>query len=174
MTEPVAARPRRTPMRRILGTWVAAAALASAAACGSATSSSTATSPSAQSPDRPSAGPIQGAKVLPLISQTGGGGQVSTRATLLGTRAQVAAFTRQFRAPGLAERVRAGVAEAAKSGYLVFGAVVALGCDVPPGAEVSLDANGDVQLTAEEVASPRPECLAPVTTVALATVPGAD
>ena len=75
--------------------------------------------------------------------------------------------------PGLAHRVTAAAADAATSGYLVYGAVVALGCDVPPGAVVSLDANGDVQLTAEEVASPRAECLAPVTTVALATVPGA-
>ncbi len=161
-------------MRRILGALVATAALGCTSACGSATSSSTATSPSAQVPDSPSAGPITGAKVLPLISQTGGGGQVSDRATLLGTRAQVASFTRQFRAPGLGQRVGAAAAEAAKSGHLVYGAVVALGCDVPPGALVSLDANGEVQLTAEEVASPRPECLAPVTTVALATVPGAD
>ena len=52
--------------------------------------------------------------------------------------------------------------------------MVALGCDVPPGAVVALDANGDVQITAEEVASPLPECLAPVTTVAIATVPGAQ
>ncbi len=159
-------------MRRILGTLVATAALAATAGCGSATSSSTVSASSG--PDKPSAGPIAGATVLPLISQTAGGGQVSTTASLLGTRAQVAAFTEQFRVPGLAHRVSAAAADAATSGYPVYGAVVALGCDVPPGAVVSLDANGDVQLTAEEVASPRPECLAPVTTVALATVPGAD
>jgi hypothetical protein len=161
-------------MRRILGTLLVTAALATTAGCGSATSGSTATSPSAQTPDKPSAGPIHGAEVLPLISQTAGGGRVSTQATLLGTRAQVAAFTAQFRVPGLAHRVTAAAAEAARSGHLVYGAVVALGCDVPPGAVVALDANGDVQLTAEEVASPRPECLAPVTTVAVATVPGAQ
>jgi hypothetical protein len=56
----------------------------------------------------------------------------------------------------------------------VYGAVVAVGCDRPPGAVVSLDANGDVQITPEEVASPLQECLAPVTTVALASVPGSD
>jgi hypothetical protein len=156
-------------MRRTLGTLLAAAALATTAGCGSASSSTTATAP-----DSPGPGPITGAKVLPLISQTGGGGRMSTQATLLGTKAQVAAFTRQFRAPGLGQRVGAAAAEAAKSGYLVYGAVVAFGCDVPPGAVVALDANGDVKITAEEVASPLPECLAPVTTVALATVPGAQ
>ena len=169
MTEPLLGPARPTPMRRTLGTLLAAAALATTAGCGSASSSTTATAP-----DSPGPGPITGAKVLPLISQTGGGGRMSTQASLLGTPAQVAAFTRQFRAPGLGQRVGAAAAEAAKSGHLVYGAVVAFGCDVPPGAVVALDANGDVKITAEEVASPLPECLAPVTTVALATVPGAQ
>ena len=117
---------------------------------------------------------MPGATVLPLISQTGGGGQVSPHAYPLTSRSQVAAFTRQFHAPALGSRVSAAATNAATSGYAVYGAVVALGCDRPPGAVVSLDAQGDVQLTAMEVASPLPECLAPVTTVALATVPGAD
>jgi len=155
-------------MRRILGTLMATAALAATAGCGSSTSSATA------GPDSPSAGPIAGAKVLPLISLTGGGGQVSTSPTLLDTPATVRAFTQQFRAPALANRVSEAVARAKDSGYLVYGSVVALGCDRPPGAVVALDAHGDVQITPEEVASPLPECLAPVTTVAIATVPGAQ
>jgi len=155
-------------MRRILGTLVATAALATTVGCGSSTSST------AGGPDSPSAGPITGATVLPLISLTGGGGQVSPSATLLDTPAQVRGFTHQFRAPALAGRITAAVEQARKSGYLVYGAVVAVGCDRPPGADVSLDANGDVQITAREVASPLPECLAPVTTVAIATVPGAQ
>ncbi len=170
MTEPVAGPGRPIRMRHTLGTLLAAAALATTAGCGSATSSSS----TATAPDSPGPGPIAGAKVLPLISQTGGGGRMSTHASLLGTPAQVAVFTRQFQAPGLAHRVGAAVTEAAKSGYLVYGAVVGFGCDVPPGAAVALDANGEVEITPEEVASPLPECLAPVTTVALATVPGAQ
>jgi hypothetical protein len=39
---------------------------------------------------------------------------------------------------------------------------------------VSLDADGRVQITAQEVPSPLQECLAPVTTVAIASVPGAQ
>jgi hypothetical protein len=147
---------------------MATAALTVTVGCGSATSSAS------TAPDSPSAGPIVGAEVLPLISSTGGGGQVTTPATLLDTRAHVADFTGQFRAPGLAHRVRDAVARAAQSGYLVYGAVVAVGCDRPPGADVYLDAHGEVEITAHEVASPLPECLAPVTTVAIATVPGAD
>jgi len=79
-------------MRRILGTLVATTALAATAGCGSSTSST------AAGPDSPSPGPITGAKVLPLISQTGAGGQVSTTTTLLDTPAQVRAFSQQFRA----------------------------------------------------------------------------
>jgi hypothetical protein len=169
MTEPGSGRGRPIPMRRTLGTLLATAALATTAGCGSATSSSTATAP-----DSPGPGPIAGAEVLPLISQTGGGGRVSTHASLLDTPAQVAAFARQFQAPAMAHRVGAAAAEAAKSGHIVYGAVVALGCDVPPGAVVALDANGEVEITPKEVASPLPECLAPVTTVAIATVPGAQ
>src|SRR5207342_1413426 len=91
VTEPATGLARLTPMRRILGTLMATAALAATAGCGSSTSSATA------GPDSPSAGPITGAKVLPLISLTGGGGQVSTSPTLLDTPATVRAFTQQFR-----------------------------------------------------------------------------
>jgi hypothetical protein len=155
-------------MRRILGTLVTAAALTFTAGCGSATSST------ADGPDSPSAGPITGAQVLPLISMTGGGGRISTTATLLDTPAHVQSFSRQFRAPALERQITAAVDRAKQSGYLVYGAVVGMGCDRPPGADVSLDANGDVRIVAHEVASPLPECLAPVTTVAIATVPGAQ
>jgi hypothetical protein len=112
--------------------------------------------------------------VLPLISLTGGGGTVSTSATLLDSTAHIRAFTQQFRLPAMAARVKVAVRQAATSGHLVYGAVVAVGCDRPPGAVVSLDAKGEVDITAEEVASPLQECLAAVTTVAVASVPGAD
>jgi len=165
-------------MRHLLGTLLATAALAATAGCGSATSSAE----SGDCPSRPSCdgltdgptpGPIAGAEVLPLISQTGGGGRVSTTATLLGPPAEVRGFTRQLQ-PAMVHRVTAAVAQARQSGYLVYGAVVAVGCDRPPGADVSLGADGEVQIVGQEVASPLPECLAPVTTVAIATVPGSQ
>ncbi len=168
MREPATPRARPTLMRRILGTLVVTAALMTTAACGSATSST------AQGPDSPSPGPVTGAEVLPLISLTGAGGQASPKATLLDTRAHVREFSQQFRSGVLFGRIMASVEQAKKSGHLVYGAVVAVGCDRPPGADVVLDQNGDVQILAREVASPLPECLAPVTTVAIATVPGAQ
>jgi hypothetical protein len=168
MTEPPGSSARPIPMKRTLGALLATAALMSTAACGG-TSSST-----VSRPDSPAPGPVPGAHVLPLISVTGGGGRVSTSATLLDSKAHVRAFTQQFRPPTMTARVDAAVRKAAASGHLVFGAVVAVGCDRPPGAVVALDAEGEVQITAKEVSSPLPECLAEVTTVAIASVPGSD
>jgi hypothetical protein len=166
--EPSTTAARPISMKRTLGTLLATAALLTTAGCGSSTSST------AGGPDTPTPGPITGARVLPLISMTGGGGTVSTTATLLDSRAHIRAFTQQFRPHAMTVRVQAAVQRAAASGHLVYGAVVMVGCDRPPGAVVSLDADGQVQITPEEVASPLQECLAAVTTVAIASVPGAD
>jgi hypothetical protein len=48
-------------------------------------------------------------------------------------------------------------------------AVVSIGCDVPPGVTVQKLEDG-VAIVPREVPSPLPECLAPVTTVALVGV----
>jgi hypothetical protein len=164
-------------MRPILRTLLATAATLALAGCGSGESSTSmggASGPSGISgPEGPGPGPVPGARVR-LVSMTGGGGRVSREATLLDTRAHVRDFITQFRLPGLPNQIHHAVAEAKRSGYLVYGAVVAVGCDRPPSAGVSLDEDGRVLITAGEVVSPLPECLAAVTTVAIASVPGAD
>ncbi len=48
---------------------------------------------------------------------------------------------------------------------------MAVGCDRPPGADVMVNGDGDVVLVPHEVASPLEECLAAVTTVAVAVLP---
>lgn len=167
-TEPAAVCDRRTLMRRTLGSLALTAAVATTAACGS--SSSTV----ATQPDSPTPGPIHGAHVR-LVSMTGGGGsRVSPQATLLDTKAHLEAFTARLGSDALKLQVRHATAVAKRSGYLVYAAVIALGCDRPPGADVALNEDGDVVISAQEVSSPLPECLAPVTTVAIASVPGAD
>ncbi|HEX3930894.1 MAG TPA: hypothetical protein VHW64_09330 [Nocardioides sp.] len=143
------------------------ALVASTAACGSSSRGV------ATDPNIPQAGPVTGAHVS-LVSMTGGGGRVSPRAALLDTDAHVRAFAAQFGPPAMRNRIRAAVGQARTRGQAVYGAVVALGCDRPPGAVVSLDGGGAVVITPRDVASPLPECLAAVTTVAIASVPGAD
>jgi hypothetical protein len=152
-------------MKRTLGTLLVTAALLTG--CGSH-SSSTATDPSTAVPN-----PNASVDFTPLglISQTGGGGQVSAVASPLDTDAQVAAFVAQFRAPSVASRIRHLLnTKDHPPGTHVVGAVVAVGCDVPPGVDVT-HGTDQVQIIPKEVDTPLPECLAPVTTVAVVAVP---
>lgn len=150
-------------MRRTLGTLLTCAVLAGVTACGSA-GSSTATDGSSS----PSAGSTLPYTAKTLISVTGAGGTTSVTATRLDTDAQVTSFARQFNGDAMLHRIQAF--QRREDGQVpggIYGAVVAVGCDRPPGVDVLQGADGTVQIVPHEVASPLPECLAAVTTVAL-------
>ena len=159
---------------------LAALALAVTAGCGD--SSSTATDPAGSPTSNPASDPagvpsrspgtVEGARVLPLISMTGAGGREQPAATLLSSRADVKAFARELRLPAMWHRIDAALRSVrVPSDRDVVGQIVAVGCDVPPGVDVVVDSEGDVVLVPHEVASPLQECLAPVTTVAIAILP---
>lgn len=181
MTEPGAGVGRPIGMRPPLGNLAGAALTVAVTAvtlvilggCGSSSSSVVpdAASDPAGVPSR-TPGPVEGATVLPLISMTGGGGRTEPTATRLSSKADIRAFAAQFRGPALANRMRAAIAAVpATAGHEVVGQVVMVGCDRPPSVTVVVDQNGDIVLVPGEVASPLPECLAPVTTVAIAVLP---
>jgi len=107
------------------------------------------------------------AEVVRLVSQTAGGGRGEATATRLGDDAEVDRYLARF-APALADRLRAAIEEESGEGTL-WAQVVAVGCDVPPGASVKV--GDDVDIRPDRVPSRKPECFAPVTTVALAFVP---
>jgi hypothetical protein len=152
---------------------LAAVLLGLTSACGSSSSSvSMAPASDPAGPTR-SPGPVAGAHVLPLISMTGGGGRLTRSAQPLDTPGQVAFFLRQFRMPPMRDRLRAAIAGARVDGRALVGEVIAIGCDRPPAADVVVGTDGQVRLVAREVASPLQECLAAVTTVALASLPSA-
>jgi hypothetical protein len=110
--------------------------------------------------------------VLPLISATAVGGHGGTVATPIRSEADVARFAAQFRGPFMAARILHAVAgELAADEHDVVAQVVAIGCNRPPGVDVIRNADGSVSLAPREVASPLPECLASVTTVAVALLP---
>jgi hypothetical protein len=178
--EPTRRTPRPIPMRRTLGTLTAAlltcTALMLTAGCGSS-SSSLATDPGSGPASDPAGspwtpGPIPDAHVLPLISLTAAGGQATAVATSLNSKSEVDRFVAQFRMPAMRNRIRAAVAgEPRTSGHDVVGQVVSVGCDRPPGVDAMVHKDGKVQLVPHEVASPLEECLAAVTTVAIAVLP---
>jgi hypothetical protein len=123
-------------------------------------------------PDR-AADPTQapGARQVALVSQTAAGGRVSARPVRLGAPASVDRFTAQFRGDALAAKVAAAVRRAdVPASRVLLGAVVAVGCDVPPGVRVE-GSGADLGITALPVRSPKQECFAPVTTVAVVSVP---
>jgi hypothetical protein len=178
------------PMKRLLGTAVALSALLLVlllAGCGGDSSSDVASDPAGGSSTPSSAAPTSapptdtpkptGGAVdytqIALVSQTAAGGTVSLQAVPLDDSDAMATFVGQFQQPGFGERIARKVAAATiPEGQQLVGAVVSIGCDVPPGVTVSGDP-GAWTITPEKVASPLQECLAPVTTVAVVAVPAA-
>jgi hypothetical protein len=142
---------------RVLGTLTAAVAVALTAGCGSSTSSGAA-----------SAAPTD--VDVHLISVTAAGGLMSRTASPLNTPDQISGFARQFRVPAMEHRIRALIAPLGGNGD-IEGAVVAVGCDVPPGAAVTVDDGGAVTISPQKVRNPLQECRVPVTTVAIAVLP---
>lgn len=105
-----------------------------------------------------------------LVSRTGAGGTVDEVAAVLQDRTAVAEFAEQFDGAAMRKKIEEAIARAdVPQGSVVLAAVVALGCDVPPGVDVSREQD-QLLITAEPVAAPKQECLAPVTTVGLVSV----
>jgi predicted small secreted protein len=163
------------PMRRTLGTALLVTLLAtSLAGCGADTDSTAGDPPSSTSTaGDPSSSPTDGGgdfTEVALVSQTGAGGDVTNEGTELGDAAAVAAFSKQFSDETLGRKLASAVAGAdVPSDQTLVGAVVSIGCDVPPGVSVQAS-GGAVVITPLKVTSPKPECFAPVTTVALVSV----
>jgi hypothetical protein len=111
-------------------------------------------------------------EVLRLVSQTAGGGQVATRATPLSGAAGVERYVAGL-SDVLGAKLRAAIGATEPSGEL-WAQVVAVGCDVPPGATARRGAGGTVVVHPDPVPRPRRECFAPVTTVALVEVRTTD
>jgi hypothetical protein len=185
-------------MRRLLGSVLPALAVVAvlASGCGdeeggSATDDSTPTSsgststgtptetptepptetPTETSTDAPPLGEVVDVEMVDIMTETAAGGTVSELAVPLGDQAAVDEFTAQFEPPRLPGRVNEAVAGAeVPDGMLLYGAVIAVGCDAPPGLQVVTSEAG-LQVTAAKVPSPHVECFAPMTTVAVFLVP---
>ncbi len=166
-------------MRRTLGSVLPAALLMVAlAACGDETASD---SPDAQpsvtvsSPgdtggvDSPSEEPY-GYQLVDTITVTAAGGTLSELAVPLADDAAVEAFVAQFNPGDLPAQVEAAVAKTdVPEGQELYGAVIAIGCDSPDQVTVDVSDPG-VTITAVKVPSPKVECFAAMTTVALVLV----
>ncbi len=96
---------------------------------------------------------------------------MSTELTYLIDDAAISQFVGQFETPSLVDDVRRAVeGHELPAGTQLAAAVVTIGCDVPPGVEVSEGESG-LEIRAMKVPDPLPNCFAPVTTVAVVQVP---
>ncbi|MBB6627125.1 hypothetical protein H5V45_07305 [Nocardioides sp. KIGAM211] len=173
-------------MRRTLGPLLLTTVLATGllAGCGAdsaeeasdpaptAPTASTGTTASPAPDDRQSPGGLGTveATTVDIVSATSAGGEPGGPATVLDGDAAVSTFTQQFTSPELARKV-AAAADGAEvpAGQVLVASVVAVGCDVPSDVSVQRTDEG-LTVTALKVATPRQECFAPVTSVALVAV----
>jgi hypothetical protein len=161
-------------MRRLLGSVLPALLLVAVlGACGDDDDSSGEAQDPAPSSPTSSDGTVQ-FELVDTITVTAAGGEVSATAVPLTDDAAVQAFTAQFTAGDLGAQVEDAVAQTdVADDEVLYGAVVAIGCDSPEQVAVSTSETGLV-ITALKVPSPLPECLAPMTTVALVLVPASE
>jgi hypothetical protein len=112
-------------------------------------------------------------ELVDTFTATSAGGEVSDAAVALSDDAAVQSFVAQFSAGDLADQVEDTVAGTdVPPGQELYGAVVAIGCDAPDQVTVARSGS-DVVITPVQVPSPKSECFAPMTTVALVLVPTA-
>jgi len=122
------------------------------------------------SPPGPSTGEAVDFTEVALLSLTAGGGKVDYRATVLADTRAAKRFAAEFRHEALGNRLATAMRKTdLPRDQRLAAAVVSIGCDVPPGVTVQKLDDG-VAIVPREVPSPLPECLAPVTTVALVAV----
>ena len=154
-------------MRRNLGTLLLLPALLGLAGCGD---DETASDPV----DRPSTDPSPTSleyDVLAIVSETAVGGTVSEQLTPVSEPGALSAFLEQFENGAFSEEISAEVeGHDPADGSVVAAAVVAIGCDVPPGVTVTAADDGYV-VRADKITEPLKECFAPVTSVAIVEVP---
>jgi len=130
-------------------------------------------SPSPTQSESPTEDPSDGQvdfKLVYLITETAAGGGTGPAVPLAGDGA-LQQFNGQFETDAMTHRVRDAVRQTdVPDGMLLYGAVVAVGCDAPTDVTVTADDAG-VMINAVEVPNPMQECFAPMTTVALVLIP---
>ncbi len=129
--------------------------------------------PASGSPASPSSGagtddgPAEGWRLVEIVHATAAGGEVVTTPVPVSDSQALADFTSQFERPDLRREMQRVIRGAATpAGYQLVAAVIAIGCDVPPGVTYV-----DGQVYPQKVAKPLGECFAAVTSVAILEVP---
>lgn len=109
-------------------------------------------------------------ELVELLTETAVGGEVDPQAIPLGDVTAVQGFSQQFRDESIQARLIQLVnSTKVPDGKALYAAVVSIGCDIPPGVVVTSTDSG-LQIKAQQTPSPKPECVAAMTSVALVLV----
>jgi hypothetical protein len=157
-------------MRRVLGSVLpalgAGAIVLALTGCGD----TTVDHPVSDSAPPSSSSPADRVEVVELLTETAAGGQVGDGAAL-SDEAALSAYAATFKTGGMsADLTDLFHSTKPTPGMVLYAEVVAVGCDAPTTVDVTTT-GGTVDVTAAPVADPKPECLAPMTTVAVVSVP---
>jgi hypothetical protein len=109
-------------------------------------------------------------ELVEMITETAAGGKVDPQAWPLADVVAVQEFTKQFKTEAIQTRLT-GLVESIDipEGKALYGAVVAIGCETPPGVVVTSTDSG-LTIEAQPMPSPPKECYAAMTSVALVLV----
>ena len=109
-------------------------------------------------------------ELVEMVTETAVGGEVDPQAMPLGDIVAVQGFSTQFTDEAMKTRLT-NILDRIKvpDGKALYGAVVAVGCDVPLGVIVTSTDSG-LEIEAQPIPSPQKECVAPMTSVALVLV----
>jgi hypothetical protein len=155
-------------MRRLLGPFLLLCVLALVGCADSG--SSTATDHATPSPTFSDPAPTE-PMTIAIVSETAAGGEVDVHAVRMDDDASRQELTGQFQRGSLPEKISSAIEAATiPDGYAVWGAVVAIGCDVPESVIATPSGDGWVfepQMPSETMQV----CFAPVTSVALVAAP---
>lgn len=137
-----------------------------------ATTSPTPTpTPSATPAPTPTDAPASGLVTILHETAAGGADAVGAPAVRIDAGDGLREFTSLLDGAGLVRQVETTAAGIRlRGGQALYAAVIAVGCDVPPSASVTVS-GGEVTVTPAKVPAPMRECFAPVTSVAIVTAP---
>lgn len=109
-------------------------------------------------------------EVVTTVTGTAAGGTVSPVAVPLDGEGAAEEFAAAFEEPLRGDVLQAVADAEVPDGMRLYGAVVAVGCEVPQTVEVTLG-DGGLQVFTTEKPDPQVQCFAAMTTVALVLVP---
>ena len=109
-------------------------------------------------------------ELVEMVTETAAGGDVDPEATSMSDVVAVQEFSKQFESDTMEVRLTETVKKTeVPEGKALYGAVVAIGCEEPPGVVVTSTDSG-LTIEGKPTASTPPECFAPMTSVALVLV----